>query len=227
MSKAQTNEKLGVMPYVAAIWAMSLYFTTPTAWVFTIWQLFNPRVSWLIVLCDIFTSSCHNLAQNHISHSPIGCRSCSLKLLAAQVPSVHLVRPWKESGSQPLMAHVVEALVDLETSSRLLPCQAHKDSRPGPQQALHLWVRAPAGNVPLPILCMQGSAYKSSQNVHASRGPRFASTLINSFKFFTLLCRLHPHGVLTISAWATFASEGTNFSRTFPGIDLRVGASGA
>lgn len=38
-----------------------------------------------------------------------------------------------------------------------------------------------------------------------------------------VLDRLHPHGVLTISAWALFASEGTGFSKTFPGINLRVG----
>lgn len=35
--------------------------------------------------------------------------------------------------------------------------------------------------------------------------------------------RLHPHGVLTISAWATFASDGANFAEKFPGIDLHVG----
>jgi len=36
--------------------------------------------------------------------------------------------------------------------------------------------------------------------------------------------RLHPHGVLTISVWATFASEGAGFARLFPGLDMHPGA---
>ncbi|KAK9831448.1 hypothetical protein WJX81_006091 [Elliptochloris bilobata] len=31
---------------------------------------------------------------------------------------------------------------------------------------------------------------------------------------------LHPHGVLTISVWATFASDGAGFPSLFPGIDM-------
>lgn len=37
-------------------------------------------------------------------------------------------------------------------------------------------------------------------------------------------CRMHPHGVLCVSAWATYASDGAGFSEKFPGIDMRVGA---
>ncbi|EIE22510.1 hypothetical protein COCSUDRAFT_83467 [Coccomyxa subellipsoidea C-169] len=138
MSKAQTNEKLGVMPYVAAIWAMSLYFTTPTAWVLTIWQLFNPRVSWLIVL--------------------------------------YLLYIWYGPGKKA------------------------------------------AANLSWPTWLRHWSIWKHLADYFPVRLIKTAD--LDPSKRYIL--GLHPHGVLTISAWATFASEGTNFSRTFPGIDLRV-----
>jgi hypothetical protein len=47
---AAGGRRLGIMPYIAAVWAMALYFTTPAAWLLTITQLFDLRIAWLIVL---------------------------------------------------------------------------------------------------------------------------------------------------------------------------------
>jgi hypothetical protein len=33
---------------------------------------------------------------------------------------------------------------------------------------------------------------------------------------------LHPHGVLSLAVWGTFATEGLDFSSVFPGIDLKI-----
>ena len=33
----------------------------------------------------------------------------------------------------------------------------------------------------------------------------------------------HPHGVLSLSTWASFCSNACNFPSCFPGIDLHVG----
>lgn len=33
---------------------------------------------------------------------------------------------------------------------------------------------------------------------------------------------VHPHGILSFSAWLAFATEALGFSKLFPGIDCRV-----
>ncbi|BDA43207.1 Diacylglycerol O-acyltransferase 2 [Coccomyxa sp. Obi] len=138
MSESESKTKLGIMPYVAAIWAMSLYFTTPTAWTLTVWQLFNPRLSWLIIL--------------------------------------YLLYIWYGPGKHA------------------------------------------AANMSWPTYLRHWSIWKALSKYFPVRLVKTAELDPSKRYIFGL----HPHGVLTISAWATFASEGTNFSQTFPGINLRV-----